>query len=98
MPKFILKFQGVLIKEYNLDKPCLTIGRKEDNDICIDNMSVSGHHARIDKAEEPPVIYFTVTDLNSTNGTFVNGKRIAAATTLKLNDWITIGKHILYFK
>ncbi|MBI5874881.1 MAG: FHA domain-containing protein [Deltaproteobacteria bacterium] len=93
MPKFILKFQGVLIKEYNLDKPCLTIGRKEDNDICIDHMSVSGHHARIDNQEGS----FTATDLGSTNGTFVNGKKITTAI-LRPNDWITVGKHILYFK
>lgn len=94
MPKLILKFQGVLIKEYNLDKPSLTIGRKEDNDIHIDHMSVSGYHAKIDNAEGS----FTVTDLGSTNGTFVNGKKIATAVVLKPNDWITIGRHILYFK
>jgi len=94
MPKLILKFQGVLIKEYNLDKPSLTIGRKEGNDIHIDHMSVSGHHAKIEKKEDS----FIVTDINSTNGTFVNGKRITAATILKPNDWINIGKHILYFK
>lgn len=93
MPKLILKFQGVFIKEYELDKSSLSIGRKEDNDIFIDHMSVSGHHARIDKNADS----FTVTDLKSTNGTFVNGKRIAEAI-LRPNDWITIGKHILYFK
>ncbi|MBI3398937.1 MAG: FHA domain-containing protein [Deltaproteobacteria bacterium] len=93
MPKLMLKFQGVLIKEYNLDKPSLSIGRKEDNDICIDNMAVSGHHAKIDNNEDS----LTVTDLHSTNGTFVNGKKITEAV-LRPNDWITIGKHILYFK
>lgn len=98
MPKLILKFQGVLIKEYALDKPSLTIGRKEENDICIDHMSVSGRHAKIDKVEDNTGGYFTVTDLNSTNGTFVNGKKITAATVLRPNDWITVGKHILYFK
>lgn len=93
MPKLILKFQGVFIKEYNLDKPSMTIGRKEGNDIIIDHMSVSGHHAKIDKDEDT----FKVTDLESTNGTYVNGKRITEAV-LRPNDWITIGKHILYFK
>lgn len=93
MPKLILKFQGVLIKEYNIDKPLLSIGRKEDNDIMIDNMAVSGHHAKIENKEGS----FIITDMNSTNGTFVNGKKTVSAV-LKSNDWITIGKHILYFK
>lgn len=93
MSKLILKFQGVFIKEYNLDKLSLTIGRKEDNDIMIDHMAVSGHHARVDKKEDS----FTITDLNSTNGTFINGKKITEAA-LRPNDWITIGKHIFYFK
>ncbi|MEK7841108.1 MAG: FHA domain-containing protein [Deltaproteobacteria bacterium] len=69
------------------------MGRKEDNDIHIDHMSVSGYQARIDNTEAS----LTVTDLGSTNGTFVNGKKIGAAV-LKPNDWITIGRHILYFK
>ncbi len=93
MPKLILKFQGVLIKEYNLDKPSLSIGRKEDNDIHIDHMAVSGHHARIDITEGS----LAVTDMGSTNGTFVNGKKVTTAI-LRPNDWITIGKHILHFK
>jgi pSer/pThr/pTyr-binding forkhead associated (FHA) protein len=93
VPKLILKFQGVLIKEYNLDKPFLSIGRKEDNDIHIDHMAVSGHHARVDITEGS----LAVTDLGSTNGTFVNGKKVTTAI-LRPNDWITIGKHILHFK
>ena len=97
MSKLILKFQGILIKEYSLDKPSLTVGRKDDNDICIDHMAVSGHHARIDKREGNAESFYTVTDLNSTNGTFVNGKKMTTAV-LKPNDWITIGRHILYFK
>jgi pSer/pThr/pTyr-binding forkhead associated (FHA) protein len=86
MSKLVLKFHGVLIKEYSLDKPCLTIGRKDDNDICIDHMAVSGHHARIDK--DTTEGSYTVTDLNSTNGTFVNGKKMTTAV-LKPNDWMT---------
>lgn len=97
MSKLILKFHGVLIKEYSLDKPSLTVGRKNDNDIYIDHMAVSGHHARIDKIEGNAEGSYTVTDLNSTNGTFVNGKKITTAI-LRPNDWITIGKHILNFK
>lgn len=93
MPKLVVKYQDVLISEHNLDKPSITIGRKEDNDIRIDYPTVSGHHARIDCANDD----FVLTDLNSTNGTLVNGKKITSAT-LRPNDWINIGKHILHFK
>lgn len=53
----------------------LAIGRKEDNDIVIDNPAVSSHHARILKQGNS---YF-VEDLNSTNGTFIGGKKILKA-------------------
>lgn len=93
MAKLVVKFQDVLIKEYSLDKDSVTIGRKEENDLWLDNMAISSHHARIDRTKDT----FTLVDLNSTNGTFVNGKRVGSAV-LKPNDWIAIGKHILYFK
>ena len=93
MAKLVVKFQDVIIKEHPLDKDSVTIGRKEENDLCLDNMAISGHHARIDRTKD----IYTLVDLKSTNGTFVNGKRVASAV-LKPNDWINIGKHILYFK
>lgn len=95
MPKLTIKYQDVLIKEIDLEtKPTWTVGRTDDNDIWIDHMAVSSHHARIDNNDG----YFILSDLKSTNGTFINGKKIAGPTTLKLNDWISIGKHIIYFK
>jgi pSer/pThr/pTyr-binding forkhead associated (FHA) protein len=90
--KLVLSFQGVLIREYALDRS-LTIGRRPENDIVIDHMGVSGAHARVDLEGQAAVL----TDLQSTNGTFVNGKRVERAT-LRPNDWITIGKHILTLK
>ncbi len=47
MPKIFLKFNEQVLKEIPLDKPRLTIGRKPDNDLVIDNPAVSGHHALI---------------------------------------------------
>lgn len=91
--KLVLSFQGVQIKEYPLDRPVLTIGRHQDNDIVIDHMGVSGRHARV-AVEGPSVI---LTDLQSTNGTFVNGRRVEQVE-LRPNDWITIGRHILTLK
>lgn len=91
--KLLLSFQGVLIREYPVDRPTLTIGRHQENDIVIDHMGVSGRHAQV-TLEGPSVI---LTDLQSTNGTFVNGRRVERSE-LRPNDWITIGKHILTFK
>jgi pSer/pThr/pTyr-binding forkhead associated (FHA) protein len=90
--KLLLSFQGVLIREYLLDRP-LTVGRQAENDIVVDHMGVSGRHARVEPEGEAVVL----TDLKSTNGTFVNGKRVERAE-LRPNDWITIGKHILTLK
>ncbi len=61
--------EGVRIE---LDRDMITLGRAEDNDVVIEAESVSGHHAKIWKAEEG----YRLADLNSTNGTFVNGERI----------------------
>ncbi|MBI4536922.1 MAG: FHA domain-containing protein [candidate division NC10 bacterium] len=90
--RLVLSFQGVLIREYAVDRP-LSIGRHAENDIVIDHMGVSGKHASVALEDQAVVL----TDLKSTNGTFVNGKRVERAE-LRPNDWITIGKHILTLK
>ncbi len=91
--KLVLSFQGVLIREYALDRPVLTIGRHQENDIVIDHLGVSGKHARVAVEGQSVVL----TDLQSTNGTYVNGRRVTEVE-LRPNDWISIGKHILTFK
>ncbi len=91
--KLVLSFEGALIKEYALDRPALTIGRGTQNDIVIDHMGVSGRHAQVTVDGE----VVTLSDLGSTNGTFVNGRRVTQVT-LKPNDWIAIGRHILTLK
>jgi pSer/pThr/pTyr-binding forkhead associated (FHA) protein len=92
MTKIILKFKDTVLKEIPVEKELVTIGRKSDNDIHIDNLAVSGHHARIFKAGD----WFLVEDLDSLNGTFVNGKMIKESP-LKNGDEILIGKHVLKF-
>ena len=72
MTKIVLKFRDAALKEIPVEKELITIGRKPDNDIEIDNLAVSGHHARIFKAGD----WFLIEDLDSLNGTFVNGKMI----------------------
>lgn len=92
MTKIILKFKDAVLKEIPVEKELITIGRKPDNDIEIDNLAVSGHHARIFKAGD----WFLIEDLDSLNGTFVNGKMIRESP-LKNGDEVLIGKHILKF-
>jgi len=93
MPKISLKFSEQVLKEIPLDKPRLTIGRKPDNDLVIDNPAVSGHHALI--FSEGGV--FFIEDLGSTNGTFVNDAKIQKEK-LKNSDRVAVGAHVLIYQ
>ena len=92
MPKLILKFKEAVLKEYALENEMVTIGRVDDNTIKVDNMAVSSHHAKLIRENGDYVLI----DLNSLNGTFVNGQKISK-WILKNNDFITIGKHTLVY-
>ncbi len=92
MPKLLLKFESAVIKEINLDKPSFTIGRKPDNDIVLEHTTVSGHHCKVYSAGGT----FFVEDLGSTNGTFLNGKKVLKSG-LRQNDSIGIVKYALVF-
>ena len=93
MAKIFLKFNEQVLKEIPLEGPQLTIGRKDDNDLKIDNPAVSGHHARIVKDAEG----FFIEDLGSTNGTFLNDAKVQKQK-LKNTDRINVGKHALIFQ
>jgi pSer/pThr/pTyr-binding forkhead associated (FHA) protein len=91
MPTLTLSLKNKFIKEYKLKKGTgLTIGRRETNDIVIDDPAVSGHHAKIDVLGERLVL----TDLQSKNGSFVN-EQLVQSQWLKDEDVITIGEHSL---
>ncbi len=92
MAKLYLKFKESVIREIILQNGVTTIGRTEQNDIHIDNLAVSGSHARIFCEGGK---YF-IEDLNSTNGTYINDRRISR-NQLTHNAVITIGKHTLVF-
>ncbi len=92
MARLILTFNKQVIKEIPALKESITIGRNDDNTVVIDNLAVSGYHARIDKAGTD----FVLTDLQSTNGTFVNNEKIVSHK-LQHGDKIIIGKHMLLF-
>ncbi|HEV7432589.1 MAG TPA: FHA domain-containing protein, partial [Steroidobacteraceae bacterium] len=78
--------------EYNMNKERYTIGRLPDNDIRIDNPAVSGHHSLIINILNDSFLE----DLNSTNGTYVNGKLIKKHA-LQHGDVLTCGHHQLRF-
>lgn len=86
--EFILN--NALLREIDSDQEEITIGRGDENDIQIKNMAVSGSHAKIVNAKGN----YYIVDLASTNGTFVNEKRVFKQV-LKEGDRITIGKHTL---
>jgi predicted component of type VI protein secretion system len=88
MARLILQFENKVLKEIAVGDRAMGIGRSPDNDVCIDNLAVSNHHARI----LPDAGQYVVEDLNSMNGTFVNGRRVERAT-LRNGDVIQIGKH-----
>jgi len=88
MPKLSLMFEGRTVKEVPIGSRPVTIGRSPDNDIPVDNLAVSNHHARVYYEGSRLV----VEDLDSLNGTFVNDLRIERAT-LHDGDSIHVGKH-----
>lgn len=92
MARLILSLDGQVLAEYNMNKERYTIGRLPDNDIRIDNPAVSGHHSLIINILNDSFLE----DLNSTNGTYVNGKLIKKHA-LQHGDVVTAGHHQLRF-
>jgi serine/threonine protein kinase len=93
MPKIVLTYNDKVIKEIALTDAVVNIGRKADNDLVIDNLAVSSHHARIAKLDGS----FVIQDTGSTNGIFINGEKIAQHA-LKCGDQVMIGKHVVVFR
>ena len=92
MARLILSLDSQVLAEYNMSKERYTVGRLPDNDVRIDNPAVSGHHSLIINILNDSFLE----DLNSTNGTYVNGKLIKKHA-LQHGDVITIGHHQLRF-
>ena len=88
MPKMIVSLDGVVIKEVQLTKDRTSLGRRPYNDIVIDNLAVSGEHAIFEMAGNE--VYLE--DLNSTNGTNVNGRSVKKQL-LQNSDTVEIGKY-----
>ena len=100
MAKLLHILEGNIVRDYELVVGELHIGRQKNNDIQVDDLAVSGSHAVI---KIRPSVYmeglydFVLEDLDSTNGTNVNGKRLTKPYMLKHKDMILIGSHQLQF-
>ena len=88
MPKLIVSIDDVVIKEVQLTKDRTSLGRRPYNDIVIDNLAVSGEHAVFQMSGND----VNLEDLNSTNGTYVNGKAVKKQL-LQSADTVEIGKY-----
>lgn len=91
--KLLVKLHGQGSRSIDLTEDSFAIGRKSDNDLSIDDHTVSSRHAKIVRVQS---VYF-IEDLKSTNGTAVNGKPVERAQ-LHDADVITIGQHRLIFQ
>lgn len=92
MGKLVLSLNGAVQGEFQLNKERISIGRKPDNDIQVDNLAVSGKHALVITILDDSFLE----DLGSTNGTYVNGKLIKKHA-LRDGDVVGIGKHELKY-
>jgi hypothetical protein len=88
MGKLVVSLDGVVIKEVQVTKEKTSLGRRPYNDIVIDNLAVSGEHAVLQLVGTDVFIE----DLNSTNGTYINGKAVKKQL-LQHNDTVEIGKY-----
>ncbi|TFG87884.1 MAG: FHA domain-containing protein [Chromatiales bacterium] len=92
MARLVLSLDGQILAEYNMSKERYTVGRLQDNDIRIENPTVSGHHSLVINILNDSFLE----DLNSTNGTYVNG-RLIKKHALQNGDVVTVGRHQLRF-
>jgi pSer/pThr/pTyr-binding forkhead associated (FHA) protein len=88
MGKLVVSLDNVVIKEVPITKDRTTLGRRPYNDIVIDNLAVSGEHAVMLAVGNDVFIE----DLNSTNGTYINGKAVKKQL-MQHNDTVEIGKY-----
>ena len=92
MAKLILSLNGTVINQFFIDKPSLTIGREQGNDIVIDDAVLSRQHARVLTVEKDQI----VEDLQSSNGTLLNGRPLTRQI-LQHGDVIQLGSHHLRY-
>ena len=92
LPKLFLTYNGRSLREIEIDRPRLLIGRSDHNDVCVNSRYISRHHALFIRRGRTTFLM----DLNSTNGTYVNSQRVFNHVLLH-NDLISIGNHGIQF-
>jgi pSer/pThr/pTyr-binding forkhead associated (FHA) protein len=92
VPILVVTLGSKIVERKKLDQEVISIGRAQENDIVINNLSVSRYHAVIYNKSGRVVIK----DLASANGTFVNGSKIDESE-LWIGDAVLIGKHLIKF-
>jgi hypothetical protein len=92
MGRLVVSLDGVVVQEVPLTKDKTTLGRRPYNDVVIDNLAVSGEHALLQRVGSEVVIE----DLNSTNGTYINGRAIRKQGLTHL-DIVEVGKYKIRF-
>ena len=100
MAKLLLKHEGVVLNTFPLDKDTVSVGRKMDNDIQLNDSAVSSKHAQLvckpsEYLDNHNEVF--IEDLGSTNGTQVNGQPINSVVMLRHGDTIQIGNHHFVF-
>lgn len=91
-PRLILSLHGKTLKEVDMDGPRLLIGRSDHNDLCVNSKYISKHHALLVRHGRATLLM----DLNSTNGTYVNSRRVSNHV-LQHEDVISVGQHGIRF-
>jgi len=91
-PRFVVTNNGSVMQDLNMDKPRMLIGRSEHNDIAINSRFISRHHALLVRHGAATFLM----DLNSTNGTYVNSRRVSNHVLIH-DDVITLGHHRIKF-
>ena len=92
MAKLILTLDGAVIREYEIDKDSISIGRKHGNDIQLNDLTISGRHTLITVVGD----HTYADDLGSTNGTLLNGARISKSQLVH-GDTIQTGNYQFTF-
>ena len=90
-PKLTVLFEKLRGKTFEIDKEQMSIGRRDTNDICIKEPSLSGHHADIFRRDEDGKAVYVLRDNDSTNGTRVNNVPLTGERVLKNSDLILFG-------
>ena len=88
MSHLVVTLEDKLVGEFPISKEKMTIGRKPDNDICINNLAISSYHTQIITVLDSSFLE----DLNSTNGTYVNA-RLVKKHALEDGDLIDVGNY-----